>query len=494
MRRFTWLTGLILSGLLPSVGVGAPPVDELLARVPNQANVVVVLDVKGAHESPLGKRQEWDKDHQRMTLSGISGIPPKVSKLVVGAELNPSTLENTWEVALAYLDRDITQTNLLQAVPGNTDSVAGKQIVMSAQNAMYVRFHSRVIGMMRPANRQAMSRWVSSYWLGQRISLSPFLRDAVREMPKGAQAMVAVELTDVFDEAGLRQRLKQSRSLQRKSGQIDAITKLFTGLNGFKLYLSVDTAIHGKLQLDFEREAASLAPVAKPLLLEALAGMGAAMDDLEKWEARAEGRSVFLEGDLSRSGARLILTPFLHSAQTPVFEREVTSDSTDPKAAASQRYYRSVRTLLNDLKSQKAKTFNQLAYWYSQFADKIDALPILDVDEDLQKYGASVSTTLRGLGNLGSGVAMRQKGIQSNMREGIVQTGTATNYYGYGPGWGYNFNVPDTALVNNYGQAQNMVAQDARTESAVRQKTWRNIEEATTDIRQKMVAKYKVEF
>src|SRR6266446_9058563 len=195
----------------------------------------------------------------------------------------------------------------------------------------------------------------------------------------------------------------------------------------------------------------------------------------------------------------MMLSPLLHPSATASLENEQSdsSGSLKPEAAvaASQRYFSSVKTMLDDLQQQKVKTYKQQSYWYHQFAEKIDELPMLNVDEDLLKYGSSVSTTLRGMCNLSTNVDVAQQGIRMNMGETMVSVPPSSSYYGNGNGWGYGYGTPGyTTSVNNYGMASNMIAASAGGEAAIRNKTWQNIEEATTKIRQQMTQKYQVEF
>ena len=151
--------------------------------------------------------------------------------------------------------------------------------------------------------------------------------------------------------------------------------------------------------------------------------------------------------------------------------------------------------MLDDLQQQKVKTYKQQSYWYHQFAEKIDELPMLNVDEDLLKYGSSVSTTLRGMCNLSTNVDVAQQGIRMNMGETMVSVPPSSSYYGNGNGWGYGYGTPGyTTSVNNYGMASNMIAKSAGAANAIVAKTWQNIEQATNQIRQQMTQKYQVEF
>jgi len=287
--------------------------------------------------------------------------------------------------------------------------------------------------------------------------------------------------------------------LEGQNIDIEEATKLFTGLKGVTLVIRVTDTMQGELHVDFTERPDVIKSVAKQLLLDAVDSMGMAIEDLDGWAAKVDGRSIVLSGALTERGARMMLSPLLHPTTTARIEN-VQADSSgtlkpESAAVASQRYFSTVKTLLDDLQKQKAKSFQKQAFWYHQFAEKIDELPILNVDVDLQKYGSSVSTTLRGLANLSTNVKVAQEGIRMNMGETLVNVPPSSYYYGYGYGWGYGYGCPGyTTSVNNYGLSSNMIAMSLGGEVAIRNKTWQNIEEATTLIREEMTQKYHVEF
>jgi hypothetical protein len=485
-----------LLAVSPSRAAG--PYDDLLQWIPQDANALLLMDIHELHHCPLGKLENWTEKHTRVSLGG-SSLSPNIKKVVVAAQINPSTLQDTWEAAVLQLDTSIKIKELSRIVSGSPDSVGGKPIVLSPRNAYYVQFKDWVIGMMRPANRQAMAQWVRSARPTGRVVLSPYLMQAkeIAANEPRPQIVTAIDLSDVMDPEGLRNRLKNCKALEGKNIDIEEATKLLAGIKGATLTIRVVDTIQGDLHVDFSDRPDAIKSVAKQMLLDALESMGMAVEDLDKWAAKAEGKSIVLSGTLTERGVRMLLSPMLHPTATIVNEQPDSSGSLKPEsaAAASQRYFSSVKTMLDDLQQQKVKTYQQQAYWYHQFAEKIDELPILNVDPDLLKYGSAVSTTLRGMSNLSTNVRVAQEGIRMNMGETLVSVPPSSYYYGTGWGWGYGYGSPGyTTSVNNYGLGSNMIAASAGGESAIRNKTWQNIEDATTKIRQQMTQKYQVEF
>src|SRR5262249_12335266 len=129
--------------------------------------------------------------------------------------------------------------------------------------------------------------------------------------PGANQAVMAIDLGYVLDAHGVGMRLKNCRSLAGQRVDFDALTKLFTGLRGVTVMINVDDSINGQLRADFSAPADMLQPFAKALMLEAMDRMGMHIDDVQEWRASVEGNSMVLQGPLTPTGARQILSPLL---------------------------------------------------------------------------------------------------------------------------------------------------------------------------------------
>src|SRR5262249_2754446 len=160
--------------------------------------------------------------------------------------------------------------------------------VLSRRNTYYTVLAPQVIGAMHPANRQELARWLRTAD-GGRDSLSPYLRGAVTGA--ATPILLALDTTDVFDPPGLRATLAKTQALAGRPGDLDRVVKAVAGLKGIRLAVQVGPKLEGEMSLDCE-EPAALAPVAKALVLEALASAASAVDDLDDWTARTQGQAV----------------------------------------------------------------------------------------------------------------------------------------------------------------------------------------------------------
>jgi hypothetical protein len=473
---------------------------ELLQRIPDQANAVLLVDVDAIHQSPFGQREHLARQHEQDYLAGVCHFPPSVSRFVVAAQLDPTTLQPLWKISLAALRETMPLRALMRHEGGSTDRVAGQQVVVSPRDGYYLYLERQVLAEMAPANRQALSRWLRFTDTNSRVVLSPYLQKAAARLGSGTQVVLALDLADVFDTAGIRKLLARTKCLEGKRVDLDALAAQFAGLHGLTITMHVHEAITGELRLDFSGPVEPFRDHVKPVVLEAMESMGAYIPDLVAWQVRAEGNTVTLRGSQSERGVRRIVSLLLSPAAVTNSQPAelVNQPQPESKGAASQRYFRSISTLLDDLKQEKTTNWNKLAYFYEQYSRKIDQLPMLNADPDLLKFGASISTTLRAIGSNATQAGLQQKVLAANAQGGYVETpGNFYSRYRYdywGRAWGYSYYEPNVAYVSNFGQISNLMAVGQANEKALRDQTWNNIDAATTAIRRKMVEKYQLEF
>src|SRR5690349_19009409 len=65
----------------------AEPMDDLLRRVPSDANAVLAIDVGRMYTSPIAVTHNWKKTHEKDYVSVAAGIPPSTKRIVVAAML-----------------------------------------------------------------------------------------------------------------------------------------------------------------------------------------------------------------------------------------------------------------------------------------------------------------------------------------------------------------------------------------------------------------------
>jgi hypothetical protein len=348
-------------------------------------------------------------------------------------------------------------------------------------DAYFVSLDAKQLGVVFPANRQFVSRWAQD---NAGVVSSGYLLVADKQVDRTHQILMAIDLKDAPQPHRIRERLQASPALKTLSAKLDAIEKLVAGVRGLTLKVSVGQSAKGTLRVDFGDSPSVLGTQAKPLLLEALDNFGAKLPDLEKWTAKTEATSIVLEGMLSTDALRRVFSLLeLPSTKFSTLKDELpdtpTAAKPDAKATASKAYYQGVSVLVEDLRKTLGDTRENHAVWMERYGRKVDALPVLNVDEELLAWGARVGETFRVMA-----LAERSGGIKAGVRKSSIYG----NYqYAY-DSFGY------TNLRSNQSVKGQIDTEERAQAKAVRYNNWKEIEDATAAIRKQMTQRYQVEF
>jgi hypothetical protein len=487
MRRMVQAAGVSIGFLMTGVAsyvMGDFP--EMVRRVPKDANVIMYMDVERLLASPMGAKEDWKGKRAADFENRPMSLPPSVTKFVRAANVNLDVHETSWQIAVLEIKSLPSLDSIAKKEKGYLDTVAGTQAVWSPRGAYAFKVSNNALGLVFPANRQYLSRWIKEK-PGQ---YSSYLADAAREMTSsGPQLVIAMDLEDVVQPQIVQERAKNLESLKSAKVKVDDVVKTVLGIKGIKFSATVKDKATGKITVDFAGDTAILKDLGKPLLLEVLEHRGLALEDLDSWTASVAGKSFVLQGDLSKSSL-MRLSSLLEFPSLPLDESaEPEVDSKDPKLYATQNHFKAVRALLEDL-NEKRKEFTNpghAAGWWETYATRVSKLPTLNVDEDMLNYSATISELMR---------AMAAEARGAGIRTGVAQANLATNYaggYGYGNGYGY------------YGDRYGGARQEGAQRNAIRaQETGRvamdatglreEIANETMKIKRLMTERYKVEF
>jgi hypothetical protein len=501
MPRFHYvLAGALAVCLMATPGASAAPLDFMLNRIPDSANFVFMANVGAIQKSPLGVSRNWAQQSQQYYNGGLTSMPPIVDRVLIAQQIDPNTMHHVWKIKIALLNQDVTAEKLAARESGTLDKVGGLPVVLS-RGEYFVQFEPRIVAEAHPADRQKLARWLSFAQRNTKPVISQYLVDVVAGAGFGAQAVMAVDLKDVFDRQGIALRLKGAPWIQGKDVNMDAMVDALTGLIGLQVNIWVEDKIRGEIRLDFSGSPDALSPIVKDLIIGAMEAMGAAIEGLESWQPRNEEHSILIRGNLTEKAAKLLFSPADNRLTGSAYAKleQTGPASGDPKAMSSLQFYRSLTTLLDELRSDRnTKTISQRGYWYQQYANKLDSLPVLNVDPDLLQFESNLSAVLRQMASVGQIVKRQNNVIASNQLD-YVPTVIPQTYGGgggYGPygGYGWSYTVPVQGYTSNYGQIRDLTYRNANTEKAYREQTWNNIDNAISDLRRKMTLKYKIEF
>jgi hypothetical protein len=477
---------------------------DLVNLIPRSSNAVVLLNMDKAKNSPLGLKEGWKEKFDEAFESGLAMVPPNATRFVLAAQMDFEYKEPLWEAVVMDLAEERSIEQIAEMRGGTPDTIEGLPALARPNDTYIVQLGPKRLAAMGPGNRQAVVRWIRDIRKPKPAPLSPYLEKAATYSDEaGSEIIMALDLEGVMSferVAGYLKAhaddLKQWQQKEKSSASVAELTKLLSTMQGVRIGVRIGEQPKGMIAVDFGADASSLAPIAKPLLIQVLSDSGALINDFQAWTAKAKKNEVSLAGTFTKTGLRELLS---------VIESPTSGDAAPKKEATvspgelpalqlkkSRDYFRNVTSMAADLKDdmKNAKNLASTTMFCEKYAKRINKLPILNVDEELVQYGAFIADQLR----LAS-QSVRTMGIQTNVRSAQV----TSSYGGYGYDSGYRYGA-----YGRYGAAAEMRgvgterraigAQEKAVAATDVQQIRQTIIDATADMRRKMTQKYQVEF
>ncbi len=473
--------GLIVSGP-PAFGQGRN--DDLLKQLPRGANALVVIDAANLLNTDAAQAGGWKQKRAMEYGQRPLMIPPEATRVAIGAQLDPnSELAPTWELAVVELSEKFPMTAIARAEGGYLDTVNGAESAWAPSDAYFVELGEQTLGILRPSNRQFVSRWVEFSQKNQSVELSDYLQTAANLAGPSTQVVLAVDLADMPQPHKLHESLTESQALGGDAARVNQFLPIIGSIRGMTVTLSVASKIDGKVQIDFGQSVKPLGMFAKPLVLEALDRFDCHLGELDKWSFSLEDKAIVLTGELTNEGLRRVgsLLEIPSTKFSDLKDVKPVEAGTPDYVKTSQAYYKSVASLIDGLRKTLKDERDNHAVWMERYGRKVDALPILNVDEDLLGWGAQVAETFRAMS-----LAEKNANVSAGVRKSAVYTGYS--YSGYGNGYGYYSYTNGGLAKSQIDRQEKSVATKMRFESA------KELDDATAAIRRTMTQKYGVEF
>jgi len=466
---------------------------ELLKRIPTQTNVLMMVDVDGLYNSPLGKSEKWREQAVAKSASpGRLGLAPDVTKLVVAMGADIQSLNERWKIGMVEMGAATPNLEALANREGGfVETIANTPVAWTPRGFDLFKFPDGIIGFVSPSNRQGIADWIRTVLIHPRTFPPSFADRAIYRADRGAQIVLVVNLADSVSAKSVEPWLNTLDEVKKAKLSPELLSQTLASVNSAFFQVDVKQGIQGTLRVDFDQSIDYGAVVLKDLILTVLEESGALIPELKTWTSEFDKnkKAVELTGRLSEESARRILSlasPPRLSSSPSSSEASAPAESKATNAVAkiepndvakiSQGYFRSVVDLLDDLKQKDRPTYRSTKLWYDRYAKQIEELPIIGVDKELLDWGSQVSRTLREMAY----------GINSAAQNQVYNLASVPNgYYG---GYGYyagNSKAYSAETIKKQSDAQMSVDLDGR---------WQTLQISIGDMRRKMVEKYRVDF
>jgi len=496
---------LFLALLLPCVATSvlAQPSEAMLRWVPSGANAIVVVNVRDLTSSQLGQREGWAQRHEKDFLAGAARIPTSANLAVMATEMCLDTGARSWEVGILQLDRNVPMTDISRREGSTISIIGGERAIYAPHNAIFVELDRRILGVRQPADRQATAQWLKEARAGQ--DRNAFLTGLVTSADRRAQVLLAIDLREIHTAEEIARGLNNSELLKGMETDAQALARFLAGVQSLRLAITVTSRMEGQLQVDFSSSPQPFVNLLKPLLLGVLDRMEIPMADFVDWQPAVQGNSFTLSGPVSTGGLRRVLS-IIEPYMADLSESDSPGDAKQVMADTSQRYFRALTTLLDDLRAQytNVRTVDQSGAWFDRFAAKIDALPTLNVDPELVQFALSLSGKMRALAASLRGIPLTNSVLDMHRQSqfAVIPPTFASHWGGGWGGWGWGgwggwgggfntFHQPGSVwYTDNYREIWAKQRENVKRGVMDRTELWKIIDNETAAIRARMTQKY----
>jgi len=488
--RCSLLLAIVCIATPPSLSWAAP-FDNLLTKVPAGANTLVLIDVAATLATPVAEEAGWGKKLELAYVDRPIFLPPEASKLVLAGSLLPNDdFSRLWELAIMELSEPMSMRSIARSEGGYVDQINGVVSAWTPSNAYFVSLSAKVLGVIFPAERQFVSRWIDFTQKNTENQLSDYLQSATELANSKVPILLAIDLRDVVRARELEAKLQESPLLKKAGLSTTEVSTILASLQGATLRVAVGEDVQGQLRIDFAEPVAPIKSIAKELVLKSLDDLGAPIADLTEWKLEIEEKAITMRGPLSKDGQRRVFSVIEIPSTKFSTLKDVDAEPANSKQASESKiressltYYRAVQVLFKDLR-RDMRGNKAVAAVMERYARKIDRMPILNVDNELLDYGSNVATVLRAVA-----LSKRQGGIQAGV--GTAGMGYSSYSVGY---YGNNDVTVKTGAVRSAADRTAIKAQALAASKNARVEGKKMIEDSSAAIRRQMTQKYGVEF
>jgi hypothetical protein len=153
----------LILGLLPPLATSPASANyyELLRRVPESANTIILIDVERMLMSPIAMKKKW---REKGNSEGVAlHFPINAVRYMLASKLDfVGNFEDQGDIALIETPEGVSLPYLAKTEGGYLDTIEGHEVAFSPRNAFFVPFKPNLLGVSFPANRQELGRWPRS--------------------------------------------------------------------------------------------------------------------------------------------------------------------------------------------------------------------------------------------------------------------------------------------------------------------------------------------
>jgi hypothetical protein len=397
----------------------AGDLDDLLARLPETANTVCVVNVKAmrslSSDSPDG-----------FQIVAGTIVPPPVDIIVYGTHLTPGELNTRKTCGVIKLNRNATINDVMSRTSGSITEFSGTQVIVNPNRGYYAMFGPDLVGFARQVTRQEFARWYQFARSNEKVVVSKYLAGAVDG--SDAPMVGAIDMENQLDPKRVHDKLVLSKTMEGFSKEdVNKMAALISGMRGVTMTVRGKALDEAEVRFDFAEPVGDRADLVKFLFSETVSDMGVSLPEFSAGKAVANGNTVKLTTKLSDDGLMVIMSMFMPPVPSPKPPAEPKLEANGVSPQSTQKYFNRVNQIVDEVRKKTKNvvsaddlgtTIDRYNKAYQQFdtaAKQIDNIPTRYVDPDMLKYGDSMAAKLNTLAMSMHGVIVDVNAMQSGM-------------------------------------------------------------------------------
>lgn len=467
------------------------PYDDLLRFAPNNTNTIALIDVKGAHNSPLAKKENWAEKGQVNNRGGLGFLPPDAEKVVISADTNLNMMTRNFQVGLVKLRNVPPMGDLAAREGGSPDEIADKVTVLSPRDVYFIAMSASELAAVYPADRQNTARWIRFAKANKTSPLTGYLKAATAKAAANT-VTIALDLEDSVDKTILKLSLPASPSVAKnKNVDISRLANFLASIKGMTFVAKIDQSISASMTWDFGFDPTEFKKTLPNLVLELIDGQGISIPDLDTWQSTFTETSMTLSGTMTSKDLKRVVSLFAFPAvdepsDTPMKDAQIS-------AGATKRYFSTVVSIVDDImKTRESPNYEKTATWHDKAAAQIEHLSRQRVDPLAVNSALQLAGRLKSLGDSLRGVPIDVNTLENQQ---YIYSSRDTGF-GIGGWWRWRpgLFVGPEQIYTNIPQVQTAIAKVISDDQKRRSDVWSQINKTIVETKAALSDKLKITF
>ncbi len=299
--------------------------------IPEDINAVAIVRSADLLKSARAVSEGWGHSGSESFLGGAFTLPPNCELYLRATRFRPGG--GSWSAALLEFTRPVDIRRVAEQEQSVIQTILSHEAVLSRRNCYFAVLTPELLGVVSPAHRQDVARWIERGERKTDAVLNQYLDEVL--LGQSAGVTMAIDLTEMFEPERLSARLVSMGAMIGKQGDVQRITARVMEVRGLRLDVFVTDQTRGVLTLDFSTPIGSDGPLMQKIVMEAMGDLGVSLDSFARAEGQVEGKTLRMAAPFSDEDLRRVMTLILspHPATAPAAQTVASSPTTESSKA-----------------------------------------------------------------------------------------------------------------------------------------------------------------